>query len=238
MTNSISASARALVVVAALATTTGSSSRADEPPAAVQHFVAGKQLYAAHLFRRALAEFEVGYIATELPGFLLNMAQCHRQLGELEEAVRDYESYLSYDSTSGSAREVREIVAEFKQRLPPAPLPPPSAPAGPTLALVAPPAPAEPRAARPLTYAGVALSGTLLVTGGVLEIAAGQAFEHLRTTCGATVAGCAADERSAFDREYRAATGVLIVAAFASVATIAAALLEERARRARARGAP
>jgi tetratricopeptide (TPR) repeat protein len=232
----------ALVVLAALPAT----ARAAEPPAAVLHFVAGKQLYEAHLYRRALAEFEVGYVATELPGFLLNMAQCHRQLGELDEALRDYQSYLGYDATSDAAREVREIVAELEQRvrpaaeppLPPPPPPPPPPAPPPSLALVATPPP-PPRAARPFTYAGVALSGTLFVAGLALELATNRTFQELRATCGATVGGCSSAERSSFEREYQAATGVLITAAIASAATIAAAALEERARRARARrGAP
>jgi tetratricopeptide (TPR) repeat protein len=225
----------AIVVLATLTAT----SRASELPPAVQHYVAGKQLYDAHLFRRALAEFEAGYVASELPGFLINIAQCHRKLGELDDALREYRRYLDYDSTSRAAREVREMVAELETPAPaPAPSPSPSTAPSPSLTLVAPPPP-PPRAPRPFTYAGVALSGTLLVTGVALEIATHQTFDRLRATCGATTAGCSAAERSSFDREYQAATGVLVVAAIASVATIAAAALEERARRSRARrGAP
>jgi hypothetical protein len=224
MTNPV----HALVILAALAGASGAS----EPPAAVQHFVAGKQLYDAHLFRRALAEFEAGFVASELPGFLLNMAQCHRRLGDLDEALRDYQSYLERDATSGTAREVREIVDELAPRAreePPPPPPPPS------LTLVAaPPPPPEPRATRPFTWAGVSLGGTLLVSGAALEIAASQTFNQLRATCGASVGGCSPAERASFEREYSAATGLFVSAAIASVATIAAALLEERARRARA----
>jgi len=90
---------RAMVVLAALAAT----GRADELPAAARHYVAGKELYDAHLYRRALAEFEAGYVASELPGFLLDMAQCHRQLGERDDALRDYRSYLARDATSATA---------------------------------------------------------------------------------------------------------------------------------------
>jgi hypothetical protein len=236
MTTSIRRSSPALVLFAALGAMAGAS-HASELPSAVEHFVAGKHLYEAHLFRRALAEFESGYVASQLPGFLINMAQCHRQLGELDEALREYEHYLDYDSTSGAAREVREVVAELKRpllpALPPAPAPPPAE--SPSLALASVPPPPEPRAARPFTYSGVALSGALLVTGAALEIATSQTFDQLRTTCGATVGGCSAVERGSFDREYQAATGVFIAAAITSAATIVAVVLEERARRARAR---
>jgi len=211
---------RAMVVLAALAAT----GRADELPAAARHYVAGKELYDAHLYRRALAEFEAGYVASELPGFLLDMAQCHRQLGERDDALRDYRSYLARDATSATAHEVRALVAELEAEEPPAPSPP-------TITLVAPAAPPPPRAKRPFTWAGVALSGTLVVAGIGLEIATRQTFDDLRASCGATVAGCSTAERSTFDRDYAAATGVLIAAAVASVATVAAAALEERARR-------
>ena len=83
----------------------------------------------------------------------------------------------------------------------------------------------------------MALSGTLLVTGVALEIATSQTFNELRATCGQSVGGCSPAQRGAFDHEYQAATGVLISAAFASVATIAAAVLEELRHRARARTA-
>ena len=269
MTKTIFATSRALVILAALSAI-AAASPANEP-AAQRHYAAGKLRYEARRFAEALAEFEAGFAVSRRPGFLINMGHCHRQLGELDEAVRDYERYLAYDARSESARAVREVVAELRRRMPPpaaararaagaarahagdgdragddaaAPatpveptdLSPPSP--SPSLALIDTPPPSATRwAARPFTYAGVALSGTLLVTGVALEIATSQTFDGLRATCGASAAGCSPAQRSTFDHEYQAATGLLISAAFASAATIAAAVLEERQHRARARTA-
>ena len=271
MTKTILATSRALVILAALSAT-AAASPANEP-AAQRHYAAGKLRYEARRFAEALAEFEAGFAVSRRPGFLINMGHCHRQLGELDEAVRDYERYLAYDARSEAARAVREVVAELRRRTPPPPPPepaqpeppaptpetetepettppppaapveptdlaPPSPPPSPSLALIdTRPPPATRWAARPFTYAGAALSGTLLVTGVALELATSQTFDGLRATCGASAAGCSPAQRSTFDHEYQAATGLLISAAFASAATIAAAVLEERQHRARARTA-
>jgi len=50
------------------------------------HFQAGEARFKAGAFDEALAEYQKGYEAKPLPGFLVNIAQCQRRLGDLKSA--------------------------------------------------------------------------------------------------------------------------------------------------------
>ena len=75
----------AVVVVALLS----GRARAASPEAekeARAHFQAGEARFKAGAFDEALAEYQQGYDAKPLPGFLVNIAQCQRRLGDLKRA--------------------------------------------------------------------------------------------------------------------------------------------------------
>ena len=55
--------------------------------AAEAHFKAGQ-------FASALAEYQAGYAASPLPGFLINIAQCQRRLGDLTKARATYQKFV------------------------------------------------------------------------------------------------------------------------------------------------
>jgi tetratricopeptide (TPR) repeat protein len=55
---------------------------------------AGRTLYRAGMYREAIREFTAGYELAALPAFLINVGQCYRQLGDLENARGMFEKFL------------------------------------------------------------------------------------------------------------------------------------------------
>jgi Tetratricopeptide repeat len=50
------------------------------------------------------------------PAFLFNIAQCHRQLGNKQEAIKFYRSYLRKVPDAPNAEEVRKLIASLEER--------------------------------------------------------------------------------------------------------------------------
>lgn len=115
---------RIAVVSAALALTilggTASLARAGDPRTqrlARQHFKQGESFFAAGKFAEALAEYQAGYDAEPLPGFLVNIAQCHRRRGDLGLARTTYEKFVMVAPDSPLVPEVRRLIAEVDKLL-------------------------------------------------------------------------------------------------------------------------
>ena len=113
---------------------------------AEEHFKAG-------LFAEALGEYQQGYEELPLPGFLINIAQCQRRLGDLQQAQATYRKFIMVAPDSPYVPEVKDLVAELDKLIeateaeqPAAPPPPEQAQAEPAGAasLVPPPMPAPP----------------------------------------------------------------------------------------------
>jgi len=68
-------------------------------------------------YDKALESFKEAYTAYEDPSFLFNIAQCHRQLGQTEEALRVYRSYLRNAQNPPNAEEVRQLIARLEKTL-------------------------------------------------------------------------------------------------------------------------
>jgi tetratricopeptide (TPR) repeat protein len=138
-------------------------------------------------FVRALELYKEAYKRKPLPGFLFNIGQCHRNLGQCDRAVFFYKQYLLRAGDPPNKEEVARLI-EICERAPrlPASVPatlPRSRPAVPTSTpesrVVRPPLPPPPpapirRGLRPgWFWSGVALSAALLGTGvatGVLAL--------------------------------------------------------------------
>jgi tetratricopeptide (TPR) repeat protein len=72
-------------------------------------FERGRQLYRLTQYREALDAFVEAYKLLEEPAFIYNIAQCRRQLGQDEEAMSAYESYLAIAPANDEARNDVEV---------------------------------------------------------------------------------------------------------------------------------
>lgn len=79
-------------------------------------FAEGNLAYDVGDFGKALKAFSEAYRLKPLPGFLFNMAQCHRQLGQYSRAAFFYRRYLSLVPDAPSAPVVTELVQEMEAR--------------------------------------------------------------------------------------------------------------------------
>ena len=86
--------------------------------AASAHFQHASQLYAAERFDEALVEFQAGYAAFPLPGFLVNIGQCYRKLDRLSQAAESFKQFLDAAGPENKLRrEVEDAYAEVKSEL-------------------------------------------------------------------------------------------------------------------------
>jgi tetratricopeptide (TPR) repeat protein len=135
----------------------------DDPAAAKAHFSRGTRLFEVGEYREALVEFKSAHLAKPDPAFIYNIAQCHRQLGDLEQAATMYRRFLAASPNARNRADVEKRVADIeadleaaKQKLSPEPLrAPPPQPVPPTPLPAAPQADPPPPQAPP---AGVAPS--------------------------------------------------------------------------------
>jgi tetratricopeptide (TPR) repeat protein len=146
------ASPRDVVAVLVCCLTLAAAAHAAAAPDPAQGrtaFDEGQKLFVAGDYRQALARFEKGFLATEDPAFLLNIAQCHRSLGEPKEALMMFRLYLK-SSPEGVNRQARAVATKAIRELESEAATPAVAKAAPdarpALLPVAAPAPAEPAA--------------------------------------------------------------------------------------------
>jgi len=77
------------------------------------HFQSGETHFKAGEFDEALAEYQKGYDAKPLPGFLVNIAQCQRRLGDLKKARATYQKFILVAPDSPLVPQVRSMMAEI-----------------------------------------------------------------------------------------------------------------------------
>lgn len=144
---------------------------AEDTSKAREHYQKGLVHFDLKEYSEALAQFKNAYRVVSDPVFLFNIAQCHRLLGQLEEALDFYRNYLRRAPQAQNRAEVDRRVEELERELsarpksvvakpagseptkpappsvaqvpPPPPLPPPSSP----IVATAPPPPLPPPAA-------------------------------------------------------------------------------------------
>jgi tetratricopeptide (TPR) repeat protein len=104
------AAVAALLLVANLA-------GAAESEAGREHFDRGTRLYDMADFAGAIDEFQQAYEISAQPVLLFNIAQCHRQLGEVREAAHVYEMYLRLEPNAANRHDVEERLAELAPKL-------------------------------------------------------------------------------------------------------------------------
>jgi hypothetical protein len=68
-------------------------------------------------FADALADYQAAYEAKPLPGFLFNIAQCYRNMGNFERARFFFRRYLTVDPHAPNHRRVEELISEMSKQL-------------------------------------------------------------------------------------------------------------------------
>jgi tetratricopeptide (TPR) repeat protein len=105
--------APALAALIVLLTTPALAKDAAEMRAREQ-FRAGQAAYANGRYEQALGAFSEAYGLQPVPGFLFNIAQCHRQLGNYERAAVFYQQYLELSPSSANTARVRALLGEIE----------------------------------------------------------------------------------------------------------------------------
>lgn len=211
----------AIVAVVALAAPAfaADSAGASDKEKARAHFERGQRLFKVSRYKEALEEFKEAFVLRADPVFLYNIAQCHRLMGERDEAITFYRRYLQADPNSPQRVELEKRIHDLEAaraedqtaRLAQPPPPPPvavakkpkpaPAPTPPPIAVVPPPAPT---AAPPLAVVASApapqpeskpLYRRWWLWAGVAAVAAGVAAAVVlsksdATGCGPGVVSC------------------------------------------------
>lgn len=81
------------------------------------HFVIAEKAFNIGRFDEALTSYEAAYDAKPLAGFLFNMAQCHRHLGQAQQAVFFYQRYLALDPQTPNRPLVEQLIVEQQEKL-------------------------------------------------------------------------------------------------------------------------
>jgi tetratricopeptide (TPR) repeat protein len=100
--------------------TTDPAATPPRPPdtaAARAHARQGSAYYDLNRFREAYLEFEQAYLAEQDPALLYNMGQCQRKLGNSEEALHFYRTYLRRAPNGPSSAEAEKRVHEIEDAM-------------------------------------------------------------------------------------------------------------------------
>ena len=90
---------------------------ADAKQEAKARFVTGQSHYNLNEYAEALIEFKEAYRLLPDPVFLFNLGQCERQLGNQEEAIRFYRSFLREQPKAPNRQEVTRKIEEMEAAL-------------------------------------------------------------------------------------------------------------------------
>lgn len=85
--------------------------------AAKKHVTTAKKHYALGKYDKALEEFMAAYYAKEDPSLLFNIAQCHRKLGEDEQALDRYRAYLRENPAPGQRETALKFVDQLEKKV-------------------------------------------------------------------------------------------------------------------------
>src|SRR4051812_18849462 len=76
-------------------------------------FRTGTQHYDLGEFPEALTDFKEAYRFYEEPIFLFNIGQCHRQMGQKEQAIRFFRVYLSKSPNAPNKTDVKDMIGKL-----------------------------------------------------------------------------------------------------------------------------
>ena len=117
MTGARRAALSAVVALALVVSSLGAPAALAAPNAAARearrHFDEAELSYRAGHYAEALAKYQAGYAAVPLPGFLVNIAQCQRRLGDLKTARATYREFVLVAPDSRLVPEVETLIKEL-----------------------------------------------------------------------------------------------------------------------------
>ena len=107
---------RSLLAVCLLLFAFARSAHAEDPSerAAKRHYDRGQKLYNLQKFEAALEQYQKAFDAQPLPGFLFNIAQCQRNLGDYDAAIFSFKRYLKLDPETEKREQVEELIEELE----------------------------------------------------------------------------------------------------------------------------
>src|SRR5262249_3631246 len=100
-------------LIASLVSARAAAAPSEKEREARSHFQAGEARFKAGAFDEALAEYQAGYDAKPLPGFLVNIAQCQRRLRDLKAARVTQQKFVLVAPDSPLVPQVRSMIAEI-----------------------------------------------------------------------------------------------------------------------------
>lgn len=125
--------------------------RGEDRATAKRKFKQAEEYFRASKYAEALQEYQAGYDAAPIPGFLVNIGQCHRRLGDLPRARKSFQKFIIVAPDSPLRPEIEKLVAELDKLIEDAAQEsgPGAAPTGPALLSTAPPAKTTPQLTLP-----------------------------------------------------------------------------------------
>jgi len=91
----------------------GAEPTADGRAKAAAHFKQGQAYFQAQDYDRALAEYQAAFELSAEPLLIFNIALCHDRANRPEQALQDFQRYLSTGPSGSVADEAREDVARL-----------------------------------------------------------------------------------------------------------------------------
>jgi hypothetical protein len=107
------------VAVALVATQLSALAVSAAPPTETEQqsrrfFEKAEAHFRAGVFTDALSEYQAGYDLVPLPGFLINIAQCQRRLGNLNQALITYRKFIMVAPDSRFVPDVKKLIEELQ----------------------------------------------------------------------------------------------------------------------------
>ena len=84
--------------------------------AAKRHFERGEKLFALGKFDEALDEYQKAFDAKPLPGFLFNIGQCYRNLGDYDQAIFSFKKYLKDEPDAPNKDAVDKLIDDLEEK--------------------------------------------------------------------------------------------------------------------------
>jgi tetratricopeptide (TPR) repeat protein len=89
----------------------------DAKAAAKEHYQRGTSFYDLGRYPEAIKEFEAAYQLKNDPAFLYNLAQSYRQVGDPDQALHFYRTYLRYVPKAPNRAEIEERITALEKQV-------------------------------------------------------------------------------------------------------------------------